>query len=183
MVSQHRAGPEQIRPGTLSPLAHPTPPLCLSTGCACLVAVRMHAARGRAQHHGQWRQGRGWRGVGGRERRRNRGPSPRPGRVPRRPSAATATSPGSALHALLVLSPQVLLGNRIPSWRLLGRMRSRRQAHPHAALRAPLLLGPQPALFLAWTCHPPGIPCAILPGPGHGHGASTTTARLLAAPR
>lgn len=122
-------------------------------------------------------------GLVGGSGRRNWGPSPRPGRVPRRPSAATATTLGSTLCALLVLSPQVLLRNRSPSWRLLGRMRSRRRAHPHAGLRAPLLLAPRPALCLAWNCHPPGIPCAIRPGQGPGHGASTTTARRLGAPR
>lgn len=87
------------------------------------------------------------------------------------------------LCALLVLSPQVLLRNRGPSWRLLERMRSRRLAHLHAALRALLLLGPRPASCLAWTCHPPGSLCAIRPGPDHGPGASTTTARRLGAPR
>lgn len=98
-------------------------------------------------------------------------------------NTATATSLGSVLGALLVLSPQVLLRNQSPSWRLLGRMRSRRQAHQHAALRAPLLLGPRQARYLAWTCHPPDSPCAIRPGPGHGHGASTTTAHRLGVPR
>lgn len=173
VVSQHGAGPEQNRAWTLSPLArHPS--------SLPQYAHDAPLARGRAQHHGQ-RQGGAGRGEG--SGRRCRGPSPRPGRVPCRFSAATATSPSSVLCALLVLSPQVLLRNRSPSWRLLERMRSRRRAHLHAALRALPLPGPLPARCLAWTCHPPGSLCAIRPGPGHGPGASTTTARRLGALR
>ncbi|KAM7332539.1 hypothetical protein ACRRTK_009247 [Alexandromys fortis] len=56
-----------------------------------------------------------------------------------------------------------------PSWQLRGKMRSRRLGQPHAALQAPPPRGHPPARCLAWTCHPPGNPYAIRPGPGRGH--------------
>ncbi|KAH0513274.1 Leucine-rich repeat-containing protein 16C [Microtus ochrogaster] len=70
-----------------------------------------------------------------------------------------------------------------PSWQLRGKMRSRRLGRPHAALQAPPPQGHPSARCLAWTCHPPGNPYAIRPGPGRGHVASTTTARRRGAPR
>lgn len=123
----------------------------------------------------------GW-GRGG---RRSRAPPRALGGSPAASPSASATSPGSTLCALLVLSPQVLLRkqNGTPSWQLRGKMRSRRLGRPHAALQAPPPRGHPPALCLAWTCHPPGNPSAIRPEPGRGHVASTTTARRRGAPR
>ncbi|GAB5582381.1 capping protein [Prionailurus iriomotensis] len=77
----------------------------------------------------------------------------------------------------------VLLRNRSPSWRLRGKMQSRRRGLLPVALRALPPRVPRPAHCLAWTCHPLGSPYAIRPGPGRGRGASTTTVRHRGAPR